>query len=386
MLFTAGGTWADWVLLAACVGLVAGLSVFLEGGAGALAAVAACAAAGLNTKYTFVPLLILTSAVALVGSLRARRDTRRLAAALALGAFLGAPFFARNLIWTGNPVAPFGGELAPEVSRFTGDGGPGGLLGAYVYNPTMVDESLGASTLLLAMCLLAFGWRARRAHAAALSMGVACLLPAALAVQQHAAARIVAPYIAVGALAGALALHDGRPLVARRIAVLLAWIAIGTQLVFFSAAVKSLHPFDVVARPGGDAGYVRRQRSVFASIEWIDERLPADSRTLVLGIHELYGFRHHVRGAGNFDGPRVAAYLSAPSAAALRARWRNDGFTHVAVYSPGLRIGRVPKRGPGAERRTALSRPAAELLLRTLGEHADELAREADLALYLLRE
>ena len=58
---------------------------------------------------------------------------------------------------------------------------------------------------------------------------------------------------------------------------------------------------------------------------------------LAVGLHELFWFTVPVRGGGNFDGPRVAAYLEARSADSLREKLVGDGFTHLLIYPQGLR-------------------------------------------------
>ncbi len=132
----------------------------------------------------------------------------------------------------------------------------------------------------------------------------------------------------------------------------------------------------------GEGAFLARQRRSFGLLAWLDAQLPARSKTLVLGIHELYAVQHRVRGGGNFDGPRVARYLSATDAATLVARFRGDEFTHVAVCSPGLQMTQEREDGLHAERRTVLSSEGAAVLRGALNDHMSLVAEHEGLSLF----
>ena len=58
-----------------------------------------------------------------------------------------------------------------------------------------------------------------------------------------------------------------------------------------------------------------------------------------------------MRGGGNFDGPRVSAYLEQPTPEALYAKLKGDGITHVAVVA--LPPPTTVALSPGAQRMLA---------------------------------
>src|SRR4029077_7512367 len=100
---------------------------------------AAALGAGLLTKYTFLP-------VALIAIVVQRRWK-----GIWPGAVIGSVFFIRNLILTGNPVAPFLSALAPHVTHYR----LGAFLSDYVFDGRFVDESLVVSMLMT--CVLTAG-------------------------------------------------------------------------------------------------------------------------------------------------------------------------------------------------------------------------------------
>src|SRR6185436_16110206 len=90
----------------------------------------AATAAGLLTKYTFLPFAVVAWAI---------RRKRPHAIALA-----GLVFFVRNAIHTFNPFAPFFGLDAPHVSGYRAL-----ALADYVFEGRFVDEAIGASIVAL---------------------------------------------------------------------------------------------------------------------------------------------------------------------------------------------------------------------------------------------
>ena len=96
------------------------------------ATLAAALGAGLLTKYTFIPIALIALLV-----------TRRFRGVLP-GVAIGSIFFIRNLILTGNPIAPFLGALAPHVAHYRA----GAFISDYIFDGRFIDESLGASVLM----------------------------------------------------------------------------------------------------------------------------------------------------------------------------------------------------------------------------------------------
>jgi hypothetical protein len=126
-------------------------------------------------------------------------------------------------------------------------------------------------------------------------------------------------------------------------------------------------------------------RTSYPRVRWIDGQLPEGSLTLVVGISQTYYFDHRVRGGGDFDGARMARYLSVPDAEALRARLRNEGFTHLAVFRPTLVTPERASTGLRAELETVLTPEAMNAFQSFLAKHAVLLASEASCELYALR-
>jgi hypothetical protein len=118
------------------------------------------------------------------------------------------------------------------------------------------------------------------------------------------------------------------------------------------------------------------------TIAALDASLPPQSLTLVIGLNESYWFQHRVRAGGNFDGPRVSAYLDAGSVDALYARLRYDGITHVAVVS-------LPPptedRKKIEERETVLTDAAKRTLAQMLDAHAANVSQRGTATLFALR-
>ena len=283
-------------------------------------------AAGLLTKYTFVPFALIVMIV--------RKDWRGAIG----GAVLGSIFFWRNLLLTGNPIAPFLGAGAPHVAGFRHP-----YLDEYVFSGSFIDESLGAS--LLAACTLSAGALAWILVAA----GAALFLLAP-------SARVLLPFFAIPAA-------RSRP--AGRVMRALLVIAIVVQLFLVAWFVDRGGAFSLLSGGASDQQFLTKARASYASIAALDAELPNSSRTLVIGLNETFWFMHRVRGGGNFDGPRMSRYLEAPMPEALYNRLRADGITHVAVFAPPPPSTDAKKN---EERETALS-PEAQRTLALMLDH-----------------
>ncbi len=103
---------------------------------------------------------------------------------------------------------------------------------------------------------------------------------------------------------------------------------------------------------------------------------------MVIGLSETYWFQHRVRGGGNFDGPRVSAYLDTGSVDALYSRLRHDGITHVAVISATPPTAEAKK---SEERETALSDAAKRTLAQMLDRYAANVTQRGNATLFALR-
>lgn len=341
LALTAGWSLVDWPLLGICAALVLALDAADD------ATIASAVGAGLLTKYTFIPFAVIAFVVA-----------RRWRPALP-GLAIGSIFFLRNLILTGNPVAPFFAANAPHVSGYRA----GAYLSSYVFDGSFLDESLGASLLsVAALTATQLGWLLFAAAA-----GLFLLAPSA---------RLLVPFFAISATRAA------ETLAASRVMRVLVIIAIVAQLLLVAFVVDRMEVFSVLSGESSDVELLTRQRPSYAAVSWLNHMLPADSRTLIIGISETGAFERRVRGGGNFDGPRISAYLATPTPEALREQLRRDGITHVAVISAPPITKNAKKL---EERQTALEPRAQRMLAQTLDRYASSITPGPDTALFTLR-
>jgi hypothetical protein len=337
LAITAGWSLVEWPL----AGLFVALYVALESDDRDTAS--AATAAGLLTKYTFLPFALVAWAL-----------KRRIPKWTAL---LGLVFFIRNLLLTANPFAPFLGADAPHVSGYRAV-----ALADYVFEAKFIDEALGAS--ILALPVFATGGIA--IASAVLALALFFLAPSS---------RILVPFLVVPSLSAAPALR-------RRVMGALMAVAIVLQtflVVWFTSRGSA---FTLLSGMASDEEYLRKQRPSFPTIEWMDTILPPNSRTLLVGLGETYWFAHKVRGGGNFDGPRISRYLTVPAADALHERFRADGITHVAIVTVPIATQVEEKR---EERQTNLSPEAQRMLAQTLDRYAASVMSKGNVTLFTLR-
>ena len=330
LALTAGWSLVDFPLIGICAALV--LDEELPGPA---------IAAGLLTKYTFAPFALIV--------LIARKRWKGVIG----GAILGSVYLVRNVLSTGNPIAPFLGSLAPHVTAFRH-----AYLSEYVFSGTFIDESLGAS--MLAACALSSMW-------ILMAAGVALFILAP-------SSRILLPFFAIPA---ARAQAPGRVMRALLVA------AIAMQLLLIAWFVDRNGYFALLSGKESDEQFLARQRPSYTTIAALDAELPASSRTLVVGLNETFWFAHRVRGGGNFDGPRVSRYLEAAAPEVLYNRLRGDGITHVAVFAPASPTTSDEKKIE--ERETNLSPAAQRALALMLDRFAASVTARANSTLFTLK-
>lgn len=322
LLVTVGWSWNDVPLIGIAVVLFLALEQTVHAGQSrVLTGLAVCA--GLLTKYTFAPLAALQLCVALALSEREKR--RPLLRAVGLGAVSGSVFLVRNALLTGNPFAPLFAAVAPAVSGYRSSGNLLETLGSYVFEMRFFDEALGVSLLMLATFGVARA-PSRFARAASLALFAACAGLVLLA----PSARILLPFLVVPALVGA-AVVGGLGAVRRRLVTVAIGAAITAQLSGAALYVSAHRAVSLLTGEVSVPDWLIANRPITSDVLWINAGLPATSRTLVIGIQELFWFDRIVRGGGNFDGPRIAAYLDAGDAERLRERLRRDGITHVVL-------------------------------------------------------
>lgn len=340
LAITAGWSLVDWPL----TGLFVALYVALEDGE--LETASAATAAGLLVKYTFAPF-------ALVAWILYWFRNRRLPRWQVLA---GVVFFARNLILTGNPFAPFFSGDAPHVVGYRAL-----ALADYIFEGSFIDEAIGASLVILPV----FATGGLALAALALAIALFFLAPSS---------RILVPFLVVPAVSAAPELR--RRVVAAFIVVA---VVVQTFLVLWFAARSNA--FSLLAGTT-EEDYLRKQRPAHAAVEWLNLQLPPESRTLLVGHGETYWFTRRIRGAGNFDGARVSRYLDVATPEALRERFRADGITHVAVVAAPIPTTDEQKV---AERQTTLSPGAQRMLAQTLDRYASNMTARDNATLFTLR-
>ncbi|MEA2417590.1 MAG: hypothetical protein QOI58_4247 [Thermoanaerobaculia bacterium] len=334
----AGWSLVDWPLIGICAILV--LAIDDDDSA----TISMAIAAGLLTKYSFIPFAIIAMIVA--------RRWRGLLPGIAIGSI----FFIRNLILTANPIAPFFSSSAPHVAGYRAP-----FLSDYVFDGHFLDESLGAS--LIAACTLSAGVLPWILIAAAVLLFL--LAPSS---------RILLPFLAIPA---------ARSHPPRRLMRVLLGLSIIVQLFLIGYFVDRSGTFSLLSAAASDTEFLTKQRSSFKTVQSIDALLPENARALVIGLNETFWFARRVRGGGNFDGPRVSRYLEMPTPEALYARLKNDGITHVAVVAPAPIATAVAQKL--AERETALSPAAQRMLAQTLDRYAYNVAPGAGATVFTLR-
>lgn len=337
LAITAGWSLVDWPL----AGQFAALYLALE--EDDLNTASAATAAGLLTKYTFAPFALVAWAIK-------RRVPR-------WPALLGIVFFARNLILTGNPFAPFLGADSPSVSHYREL-----ALADYIFEGKFIDEAIGAS--ILALPAFATG-----------GIALASIALAVLLFFLAPSSRILVPFLIAPSISAAPALK-------RRVFAVFIAIAVVIQtflVVWFTARGDA---FSLMAGTASEVDYLRRQRASFAAVEWVNATLPKNARLLVVGGTETYWYARPVRGGGNFDGPRVSRYLEVPTPEALRERFRGDGITHVALITAAPPTASPRKK---EERQTTLSPAAQRMLAQTLDRYASNVTTRGNAVLFTLR-
>ena len=341
LALTAGISLVDWNLLAIALVLLRATEE------DDLVTANAAIAAGLLTKYTFIPIAIIIVGVAL---------WKRRIRLPWIGAIAGCVFFVRNLILTGDPFAPFFSKVAPHVTQYRA----GAYLSDYVFDGAFLDESLGASLL--------------SAAAATFGLTQVYLIVAGILLFFLApSARILVPFFALPASRATIAWKPLRVFIG---------IAVILQLFLVAYVTHRVDVLQLLTGGQSDDEHMVKARGSYTTINAIDTVVPADGRVLVIGLNETYWFKRRVRGGGNFDGPRVSAYLETETPEALRARLREDAITHVAVVTAPPPTAVQTKR---EERETVLTPAAQRNLARMLDQSASSVMQAGNAAVFTLR-
>jgi len=344
----AGWSLVDWPLIGICALLVLALDDADN------ATIAIAIAAGLLTKYTFVPFAIIAVAVAMFKGRTGESGLRWIR--ILPGIAVGSIFFIRNLILTANPIAPFLSAAAPHVAAYRA-----AFLSDYVFDGHFIDESLGAS--LIAACTLSGG-----------ALAWILVIVAVLLFLLAPSSRILLPFLAIPA---------ARSLRPTRLMRVLLTLSIVVQLFLIGYFVDRSGAFSLLSGGSSDQEFLTKQRPSYTTAQTIDALLPADARALVVGLNETYWFAHRVRGGGNFDGPRISRYLGLPTAEALYARLKSDGITHVAVVAPVPATTAVAQKL--AERDATLTPEAQRILAQTLDRYTSNVTSRGSATVFTLK-
>lgn len=373
LLVTAGWSWNEWPLVGICVVMMDRLD---RPGHAWRSSVLSAMAAGMLCKYTFLIFVIVTVLCAGIARRREREAMPWLGALTA--ALFGSTFFIRNLLLTGNPFAPFFSPDSPHVTGFR-SGGFLERLAHYVLEMRFIDEALGlALPIMILLGLLRFGRLepASRALLAGLIAAVSTLLFLA------PSSRILLPFMICAAL---LAFSATSALRAQRVLAGVLMTAGLLQLLLSLLYLSSLQPSIYLSGKLSKNEFVAMHRRKQESVNWIDQNLPDQSRTLIIGIQETFWFSHRVRGGGNFDGPRIASYLSEPDPTALSRKLRHDSLTHLALARDGVRVGLPSPDRKLQEKETVLSDEAVRRLADFLSRFAVEEATNGVTTIYRLK-
>lgn len=376
LLLTAGWAWNEWPLLGIVIVAVRSAMQFAAGRAEESARLSMALAAGMLVKYTFAPAALVIVGATFLAVRRDRVRTAFLVRGLIIAAIAGSAFLLRNLILTGNPLAPFFQDGAPAVSQFRWEGSLLATARGYLFHGQFLDEALGVALPSLAVAgllVIATG----TLHARLLCGGF--FVSAALLVSLAPSSRILIPFLAIPAAFAAASLSGAASRSWRGIAALLLILAAGAQLhlAFFHTLRSGVAPLTAGVVSGEE--FLAANRRGFLAIQAIDRALPLRSRTLVLGTNEIFWFSREVVGGGNADGPRISRWLASGD---LAAKLQRERVTHVAIVPAGLFVSEGPSDRRALERSTVLEPAAAEALQRFLATNGRELTSSDDFALY----
>jgi hypothetical protein len=259
-------------------------------------------------------------------------------------------------------------------------------LRGYIFDGRFIDESLGVLLIALAIVFVLLA-RNVASERFLLWSGIGSAVVAALLFVMAPSSRILLPPLVVVAMAAVVPL-DRFLEQSRATALVASWIVVvlaACQLFVSGAYLALQKPFTLLGSQVSEEEFVAAARPAYAEIVFADANLPRDSRSLVVGLNELYWFSHRVRGGGNFDGPRIARLFDG-DAAAVVARLRLDGVTHLVVFENGLQPGGAADADvKRMERDTNLTAGEAATLREVLGGHARVVANDARVGVFELR-
>ncbi len=342
------------------------------------------------TKYTAVTWLGLLVLLAVYRLWRHGRrpvgwGARRIVGFGLIAALPVVPWLAKNWLVTGNPVYPFlWGGLGWNPTRQAWLTWPG-----YGYSRNPLDY------LALPWLMTVLGRSGTAAFDATTGPLLLCLVPPVFLVRGRprpvnyglvlvggqlayfavtiyhyvylVETRLLLPAFPLLCLAGAYAFHclrawDRQALrLSRVVGGVVALVLIAT-LATEAYAVLSGRPLAPLFGLESRADYLaRRLGAHFAAMNWLNERLPAASRTLFLWEPRGYYCRRPAQPDATLDA-LAQLRVSYPDAESALVALRADGFTHLLLYRAGLEFLRGPTpRPPTLESLIAPSAPGRSL-------------------------
>ncbi|HEX3108493.1 MAG TPA: hypothetical protein VHU41_05320 [Thermoanaerobaculia bacterium] len=331
LMVIAGWAWSEWGVIAL---LVLSVDRFDDHPAIAFAALGGAAA----SKYTALPWLLAFAIVMLV---RSRNGKLLLRGALVVALF-GGFFYVRNTVWSGSPLAPLFLPDAPQLYGYEGGGAFSGwrelLSGSFIVDPRMIDESLGVTLPLAAICgLFALASPSRKHRSLAWIGAIQMPILITMApIARNTINGVVPLALAGGGIIEAIWMA-ARPWM-RKLLGTVVGLAFAAQL---ALAVFVIESYDIVPYLAGKEtarGYVSRVRDFAPVYQWIEGNTAPSAKVLILGENRTYDLDRQTIAGGNLDGPRIAAWLARfPNVVMLRAELTRLHVTHVLVHPAWMR-------------------------------------------------
>lgn len=361
----AGWSWADagllFVLAASALAMLAGAPILTF----ALLGLAA------SIKYTALisgaPLFV----AAVILFVRAGR-IRAVLGGVLLGALIASPWYATNLMVTGNPIYPLASSsqtMMKTAATWSLRAGRTWLdvWSGYFLRPQTLDEDVGGLLyLMIAVAGIALALSRRTTRAAAAIVVAIWLLHLPLT----AAMRLLLPAVAA-TMVVAGALLEQLPY-RRGIAIVAALFAIRGGVVTAAHNAQFMNPLPAAIGVESEAAYVRRNFAPAPLYERAGEKLPPRARVVAINEVRLFRFPRPVSASRAFEPPLVRRYVAADVDTTV-ARLRSDGVTHLLV---GLRP---------VEREAGIPlTPHEERVLRGVVRASRQVDREGAVALFEL--
>jgi hypothetical protein len=325
LMIIAGWAWSEWAVLGL---LLVSYDRWSRDDIGAGACALGCA---ISCKYTALPWGVAFALLMLIRGAKARREgatvsadapsRRRALAPLVILAF-GAFFYVRNLIWTGSPIAPLLLPNAPQVASFRGSAWLGLIQGDDIFDPRIIDESLG---ILLPLAFIAglFAWRKHR------DLVLIGLIQMPILLTIGPGSRNIINGVAPVTIAGMALLEEFVPI------GLVAAIPLFAQLTLVAYTLESYDFLPYLAGKETAQQTIARTRAFAKPYDWIARNTPPDARVLLLAENRTFYLQRRFVAGGNLDSPRIADWLA-------RGGLSREHFTHIVIHKPWYRVGNAP--------------------------------------------